>query len=87
MLGSVMDTTQWLRRQVAKLEDEIRRSAVFDDDLPASKHQLDDLRRLVVVRTYLRQQLLRRETVTDADEYDTRELVEIRRAQRRAFEE
>ena len=76
-----MSYTDWLRRQVERLEDEIRSHSVFDSDTPASIADLKALRGKVVIHTYLRQQLLRRETVTvDAEEYDTQEFVVVRRA-------
>lgn len=75
-----MNTTEWLRRQVETLEREIRRSSLFEDDLPATTSQLHDLRRKVVLHTYLKQQLLRRAPVLDPEEYDTRELTLVRKA-------
>jgi hypothetical protein len=79
-MHSVMSYTDWLRRHTARLEDEIRSHSVFDDDTPASALQLKELRKKVVIHTYLRQQLLRRETVeVPAEEYDTQEFVLVRR--------
>lgn len=76
-----MSYTDWLRRQVERLEEEIRVHSVFDDGSPATPAQLKELRRKVVIHTYLKQQLLRRETVTVLDEeYDTQEFVLVRRA-------
>lgn len=77
-----MSYTDWLRRQVARLEDEIRRHSVFDTDSPATPAELKGLRSKVVIHTYLRQQLLRRETVTvnDEAEYETQEFVLVRKA-------
>lgn len=76
-----MSYTDWLRRQVERLEEEIRRHSVFDSDNPATPVQLKELRAKVVIHTYLRQQLLRRQTVTLPDEeYDTQEFVMVRRA-------
>jgi len=76
-----MSYTDWLRRQVERLENEIRSHSVFDSDTPASIADLKALRGKVVIHTYLRQQLLRREPVTvDAEEYDTQEFVVVRRA-------
>jgi hypothetical protein len=63
-------TTEWLRRQLARLEEEIRSSSVFDGDTPAAPEQLRSLHQKVVLHTYLRQQLLRRQR-TGA--YDTKE--------------
>lgn len=76
-----MSSTEWLRRQVERLEEEIRQSSVFDSASPASPEQLRELRTRVVLHTYLRQQLLRRETirVVDEEEYDTQEFVVVRK--------
>jgi hypothetical protein len=80
-MHSIMSYTEWLRRQVGRLEDEIRRHSVFDNDTPASPSQLKELRSKVVIHTYLKQQLLRRETVVvPEEEYDTQEFVLVRRA-------
>jgi hypothetical protein len=80
-MHNVMSYTDWLRRQVSRLEDEIRVHNVFESDSPATAGQLSELRRKVVIHTYLRQQLLRRETVHLLDEeYDTQEFVLVRRA-------
>jgi hypothetical protein len=75
-----MSYTDWLRRQVSRLEDEIRRHSVFASDSPATAGQLEELRSKVVIHTYLRQQLLRRDTVVATEEYDTQEFVLVRRA-------
>ena len=75
-----MSYTEWLRRQVSKLEDEIRAHSIFDSDVPATAEQLRELRSMVVLHTYLRQQLLRRETVSNtSEEYDTQEYVLVRK--------
>ncbi|HEX2833426.1 MAG TPA: hypothetical protein VHW00_10445 [Thermoanaerobaculia bacterium] len=75
-----MSTTDWLRRQVERLEEEIREHSVFDSASPASPSQLRELRTKSVLHTYLRQQLLRRDTKVLLDEeYDTAEIVVIRR--------
>ncbi|HKR66208.1 MAG TPA: hypothetical protein VJZ00_20935 [Thermoanaerobaculia bacterium] len=78
-----MSYTDWLRRQVSRLEDEIRRHSVFDSDAPASAGQLSELRTKVVMHTYLKQQLLRRDTAVETaaydEEYDTQEFVLVRR--------
>ncbi len=71
--------TEWLRRQVARLESEIRAHSVFDDEVPATTDQLRELRTKVVLHTYLRQQLLRRDTVVPVEEYDTQEFVLVRK--------
>jgi len=79
-MHNTMSYTDWLRRQVERLEEEIRRHSVFDNDTPASPRQLKELRSKVVIHTYLKQQLLRRETVVVADEeYETQEFVLVRR--------
>lgn len=76
-----MSYTDWLRRQVARLEAEIRGHSVFDTDSPATPAELSGLRSKVVIHTYLRQQLLRRETLTVEDEeYETQEFVLVRKA-------
>lgn len=81
-MPGTMTYTNWLRNQVARLEEEIRAHSVFDNDHPASPIQLRELRSKVVIHTYLRQQLLRRETVVvPEEEYDTQEFVLVRRAQ------
>jgi hypothetical protein len=80
-MHSIMSYTDWLRRQTERLEDEIRRHSVFDEDTPASPAQLRELRAKVVIHTYLRQQLLRRDTmVPTEEEYDTQEFVLVRKA-------
>jgi hypothetical protein len=80
-MHNIMSYTDWLRRQVGRLEEEIRRHSVFDNDSPASPRQLKELRSKVVIHTYLRQQLLRRETVVVTDEeYETQEFVLVRKA-------
>lgn len=80
-MHSIMSYTDWLRRQTARLEEEIRSHSVFDDVTPATPGQLRELRAKVVIHTYLRQQLLRRDTVTASseEEYDTQEFVLVRR--------
>ena len=77
-----MSYTDWLRRQVSKLEQDLRACSVFDTDSPATPAELKALRSQVVIHTYLRQQLLRRETLAaiPAEEYDTQEFVVVRRA-------
>ena len=80
-----MSYTDWLRRQVERLEDEIRRHSVFDTDSPASTAELRELRTKVVIHRYLKQQLLRRETVIpqaemlEEKDFDTREFVLVRK--------
>ncbi|HYC88751.1 MAG TPA: hypothetical protein VEO54_06035 [Thermoanaerobaculia bacterium] len=79
-----MSYTDWLRRQVSRLEEEIRACSLFDTDSPATPAELKALRSKVVIHTYLRQQLLRREVLAappvTAEEYDTQEFVMVRRA-------
>ena len=76
-----MSYTDWLRRQVSRLEEELRAHSVFETDSPATPAELKALRAKVVIHTFLRQQLLRRETVVvPAEEYDTQEFVMVRRA-------
>lgn len=84
-----MNYTDWLRRQVARLEDEIRRHSVFESDAPATPSQLKELRAQVVIHRYLKQQLLRRDTqvvveqevaVSDQEvDVDTQEFVLVRK--------
>ena len=80
-MHTVMSYTDWLRRQVSRLEQEIRACSVFDTDSPATPTELKALRAKVVIHTYLKQQLLRRDTVlfTAEEEYDTQEYVVVRR--------
>jgi len=49
----------WLRQQVARLENEIRASEVFDTDAVPTPEELMELRRLAVVHRYLVGQLAR----------------------------
>jgi hypothetical protein len=80
-MHSTMSYTDWLRSQTSRLEAEIRGHSVFDDAAPASPTQLKELRKKVVIHTFLRQQLLRRDTlVPTAEEYDTQEFVLVRKA-------
>ena len=57
-----------------------RSHSVFDSEVPATSEELQQLQRKVVIHTYLKQQLLRRDTVVNVDEYDTQEFVVVRRA-------
>ena len=77
-----MSYTDWLRHQVSRLEEEIADTSLFDTDSPATPAELKALRSKVVIHTYLRQQLLRRETLAaiPLEEYDTQEFVMVRRA-------
>jgi hypothetical protein len=73
-----MTYTEWLRRQVVALEAEIRSNPVFEANSPASPEDLRELRQTIVLHTYLKQQLLRRErvgTVPDEVEMDAQEFV------------
>jgi hypothetical protein len=79
-MHNVMSYTEWLRRQVRRLEEEIRLHSVFDTDTPATAAELQALRAKVVIHTYLRQQLLRRDTIVAVQEYDTQEYVVVKRA-------
>ena len=80
----VMSYTQWLRLQVETLEAEIARHPVFDSAVPATSSELAELRSKSVILTYLKQQLLRRETVNvvadpfAAIDADTQEFVILR---------
>jgi len=74
-----MSYTDWLRKQVARLEAEIASHSVFDGENPATAGQLKELRSKVVIHTYLRQQLLRRDTAVSTAEYDTQEYVLVRK--------
>ena len=76
-----MSYTDWLRRQVARLESEIRRHSVFEREAPASIAELRELRKKAVLHTYLKQQLTRREVAVavQAEEYETQEIVLVRR--------
>jgi hypothetical protein len=65
-----MSHTNWLRNQVERLETEIRADSIFDTETPPTREELHELREKVVVHTYLRQQLLRRETVRSSDTTD-----------------
>ena len=63
-IAGVMNYTEWLRRQVARLENEIKSNPLLDSETPATPDQLHALRQTIVLHTYLKQQLLRREQVT-----------------------
>lgn len=69
-----MRYTEWLRVQVERLEADLRRHSVFNDDHPATAEELRQLREAVVLHRFLKQQLLQRETVTRR-EVDTQEIV------------
>ena len=57
-----MRYTEWLRKQVARLEEELRGSAIFESTTAPSRDELKELRSKVVVHTYMKQQLLQRDT-------------------------
>ena len=78
-MHNTMSYTDWLRKQVARLEAEIGSHSVFDGENPATPAQLKELRSKVVIHTYLRQQLLRRDTQVSLEEYDTQEFVLVRK--------
>jgi hypothetical protein len=62
-ITQVMSYSNWLRAQVNRLEEEIREHSVFDSAVAASPSQLAELRSKVVIHTFLKQQMLRREAV------------------------
>lgn len=62
-----MHYTAWLRRQVQTLEAEIREHSVFESSEPATAAQLAELRKIIVIHTFLKQQLLRRDTDVSLD--------------------
>lgn len=75
-----MRYTKWLRRQVERLETEIREHPVFTSNAPATPAELRELRTKSVIHTFLKQQLLRREPCTqEVPEVDTQEFVLVRR--------
>jgi len=51
----------WLRGQVERLEREISGSAIFDSAASCSRDELQQIKRLVVIRSFLDQQLRRME--------------------------
>jgi len=81
----MMSYTNWLRRQVGRLENDIRRHSVFESDAPATVAQLRELRSKAVLHTFMKQQLLRREVPLaqepdrQVEEYDTQEVVLVRK--------
>jgi hypothetical protein len=75
-----MRYTHWLRRQVERLETEIREHSVFTSNTPATPAELRELRTKSVIHTFLKQQLLRREPIQQEEpEVDTQEFVLVRR--------
>lgn len=49
----------WLKNQVARLEEEIRRHPVFESDEAPTSEQLAELRRLATIHRFLAMQLER----------------------------
>lgn len=75
-----MNSTAWLRKQLERLENEMREDPIFETDVPPTQQELLELRAKVVVHTYLKQQLQRREAARvraakRSSLYDTQELV------------
>ena len=56
-----MNYIEWLRNQVSRLEGEIRANPVFENCSNATRSELSELRQTIVLHTYMRQQLLRRD--------------------------
>ena len=56
-----MSFQNWLRGQVERLEGEISVSSIFDSDASCSQDELQRVKRQVVVRSFLEQQLRRME--------------------------
>lgn len=56
-----MSLTEWLRRKVDQLELEIAASHVFESARPASRADLQELAKKIVIHRYLLQELQRRE--------------------------
>ncbi len=80
-MNTRMGYTEWLRRQVSRIEEVIQRHPVFDASEAATAGQLSELRGIVVIYTFLKQQLLRREpaVVVPDDDYETQEFVLVRK--------
>lgn len=62
-----MKLTDWLRLQVGRLEHEIRQSEVFERHAAPTARELEELRKKVVIRAFLEQELLRREGTDTAE--------------------
>ncbi len=77
-----MRYTHWLRKQVERLEGEIRDHSVFASPEPATASELKDLRTKVAIHTFLKQQLLRREPVHEVPEMDTQEFLLVKKSDR-----
>ena len=81
MLSVRMSYTGWLRRQVSRIEEVIHDHPVFDTSEPATAGQLAELREIVVIHTFLKQQYLRRRRAeTVWEELDPQELVLVRKS-------
>ena len=55
-----MSLTHWLHRQIAALEMQILESSVFTTEGPCSAAELMELKRIVIIRSFLQQELTRR---------------------------
>lgn|GEM_PF-2569242 len=55
-----MPLTKWLNRQIALLEKQILQSDVFLNARPCSTGELRELKRIIVIRSFLEQELSRR---------------------------
>lgn len=60
-----MSQHEWLQKQVGRLEREIRLSAVFESETPATREEIEQLVRLTVIHRFLEQQLQRLEPVVE----------------------
>lgn len=56
-----MSFQNWLRGQVERLEGEISVSSIFDSDASCSQDELQQVKRQVVIRSFLEKQLRRME--------------------------
>ena len=52
-----MSHTEWLRKQVALLQTQIASSAIFESETPATRDEMQQLMKLVVIHRFLQQQL------------------------------
>lgn len=52
-----MKFRQWLRREVARLQQTIESHPVFSGDAPATQEQLVELKKLITIYRFLEQQL------------------------------
>ena len=55
-----MSLTHWLHRQITALEMQILESSVFTTERPCSAAELIELKRIVIIRSFLQQELSRR---------------------------